>query len=96
MIVRWGLRELPDVLAHLGVERPLLVAGRRWGSLQLPVEPAARWAHRSAFRAGKDASRKARAATKTDASNGSCLEGGASAECMGDATGERGAVEPPA
>ena len=44
MIVRWGLRELPDVLAQLGVERPLLVAGERWASLQLPVEPAARWA----------------------------------------------------
>ena len=30
MIVRWGLAELPAVLAELGVQRPLLVASERW------------------------------------------------------------------
>ena len=30
MIVRWGLHELPTVLADVGVERPLLVASPRW------------------------------------------------------------------
>ncbi|HEX6663182.1 MAG TPA: iron-containing alcohol dehydrogenase, partial [Gaiellaceae bacterium] len=44
MIVRWGLAELPAVLRDLGIERPLLVAGRRWAGLQLAVAPAARWA----------------------------------------------------
>jgi maleylacetate reductase len=37
LIVRWGLDELPGVLAELGVERPLLVTTRRWTDLDLPV-----------------------------------------------------------
>ena len=41
MIVRWGLDELPEVLAELGIERPLLVASERWSSLDLP--PRRRW-----------------------------------------------------
>jgi maleylacetate reductase len=39
--VRWGLGELPGVLAQLGIEGPLLVASRRWDHLELPAE--ARW-----------------------------------------------------
>jgi maleylacetate reductase len=41
MIVRTGLEELPGLLDDLGVERPLLVAGRRWDVLAIPA--AARW-----------------------------------------------------
>ena len=41
MIVRWGLNALPEVLAELGIERPLLVASERWSSLDLPA--AASW-----------------------------------------------------
>jgi maleylacetate reductase len=41
VIVRWGLEELPGVLAEVGVERPLLVAGPRWDALAIPA--AARW-----------------------------------------------------
>jgi maleylacetate reductase len=41
VIVRWGLEELPGVLADVGVERPLLVAGSRWDALVIPA--AARW-----------------------------------------------------
>jgi Iron-containing alcohol dehydrogenase len=41
VIVRWGLDELPPLLAELGVERPFLVAGERWSRLELPA--AARW-----------------------------------------------------
>ncbi|MEX0817333.1 MAG: iron-containing alcohol dehydrogenase [Gaiellales bacterium] len=37
MIVRWGLEELPSVLAEAGIERPLLVASERWRELDLPV-----------------------------------------------------------
>ncbi|HYM63610.1 MAG TPA: iron-containing alcohol dehydrogenase [Gaiellaceae bacterium] len=37
MIVRWGLDELPGVLAELGVGRPLLVTTPRWTRLDLPV-----------------------------------------------------------
>src|SRR5919106_543963 len=40
MIVRWGLAELPRVLAELGSERPLLVTSERWRDLDLPVERA--------------------------------------------------------
>jgi len=56
VIVRWGLGELPGLLAELGVERPLLVASRRWDELGLPQ--AARWdevpSHRIEAPAGVD------------------------------------------
>jgi maleylacetate reductase len=41
VIVRWGLDELPGVLDEVGVERVLLVAGRRWDALAIPA--ASRW-----------------------------------------------------
>jgi maleylacetate reductase len=41
VIVRWGLAELPGVLSELGIERPFLVASRRWDDLAVPA--AARW-----------------------------------------------------
>ena len=37
MIVRWGLGELPGVLAQVAVERPLLVTSERWRDLELPA-----------------------------------------------------------
>jgi maleylacetate reductase len=37
VIVRWGLNALPEVLAEVGSEKPLLVTSRRWDSLELPV-----------------------------------------------------------
>jgi len=40
VIVRWGLDELPELLAELGVERPLLVASPRWSP---PVDVAGVW-----------------------------------------------------
>lgn len=40
MIIRWGLDELPDLLAELGVARAFLIASDRW---QLDVPHAARW-----------------------------------------------------
>src|SRR4051794_32143692 len=43
MIVRWGLRELPTVLAELRIGEPLLVASDRWSERPLPLQPAARW-----------------------------------------------------
>ena len=36
MIVRFGLAELPDVLAELGIEHPFLIAAPRWDALELP------------------------------------------------------------
>jgi len=41
VIVRWGLRELPDLLGQLGIERPFLIASERWSNLDLPA--AGRW-----------------------------------------------------
>jgi maleylacetate reductase len=41
VIVRWGLGELPQLLAELGIRRPFLVAGRRWD--HLGIDAAARW-----------------------------------------------------
>jgi maleylacetate reductase len=43
LIVRWGLAELPRVLAELRIGRPLLVASDRWADSHLGVRPAARW-----------------------------------------------------
>ena len=43
MIVRWGLAELPRVLAELRIGRPLLIASERWADRHLGVRPAARW-----------------------------------------------------
>ncbi len=43
MIVRWGLDSLPQACSDAGVSSPLLVASPRWDSLQLRVDPAARW-----------------------------------------------------
>jgi maleylacetate reductase len=37
MIVRWGLASVRDVLAELGVERPLLITTARWDAVALPV-----------------------------------------------------------
>jgi maleylacetate reductase len=43
VIVDWGLGSLPQACAAAGVALPLLVASPRWDSLELPVEPVARW-----------------------------------------------------
>jgi maleylacetate reductase len=43
VIVHWGLDSLPEASAEAGVSSPLLVASPRWDSLELPLEPAARW-----------------------------------------------------
>ena len=43
MIVRWGLRELADVLDEGEVRNPLLVASPRWFGEALPIPSAARW-----------------------------------------------------
>ncbi len=56
MIVRWGLEGLPGLLGELGIERPLLVASRRWNGLGL--DTAARWdeipSHRTEVPLGVD------------------------------------------
>jgi maleylacetate reductase len=41
VIVRWGLRELPGLLAELEIERPFLIASERWSDLDVPS--AGRW-----------------------------------------------------
>jgi maleylacetate reductase len=43
MIVRWGLWQLPAVLAELRIGHPLLVASERWTDKQLPIRADARW-----------------------------------------------------
>jgi maleylacetate reductase len=56
VIVRWGLAELPSVLAEVGVERPFAVGSDRWRRLELPH--AAWWSevpsHRVEVPAGVD------------------------------------------
>jgi maleylacetate reductase len=41
VIVRWGLGELPGLLAELEIERPFLIASDRWTELDLPS--SGRW-----------------------------------------------------
>jgi maleylacetate reductase len=43
MIVRWGLRGLPGVLAELRIGKPLLIASDRWNDTRLEIRPVARW-----------------------------------------------------
>jgi maleylacetate reductase len=43
VIVHWGLDSLPAACAEAGTSAPLLVASPRWDSLELRVDPAARW-----------------------------------------------------
>jgi maleylacetate reductase len=67
--VRWGLGELPGLLAELGVERPYLVAGPRW---EPPVEVVGRWSE-------VPSERIADAAKATDTADGLLAVGGGSA-----------------
>ncbi|HEY3462320.1 MAG TPA: iron-containing alcohol dehydrogenase [Gaiellaceae bacterium] len=78
MIVRWGLGLLPEACAAAGVASPLLVASRRWDSLRLPLEPAARWQEVPSDRVG-DAVAAARGA------DGVLAVGGGSAIDLGKA-----------
>ena len=41
MIVRWGLDELPGLLAEVGIRQPFAIASERWTQLDLPV--VGRW-----------------------------------------------------
>jgi len=43
VIVGWGLARLPDMLAQLRIEEPLLVASERWAGTNLGVRTATRW-----------------------------------------------------
>jgi len=52
VIVRWGLRELPNVLAELRIARPLLVASDRWSDANVDIRPAARWTEVPSTRIG--------------------------------------------
>jgi maleylacetate reductase len=78
MIVRWGLDELPGMLTELDVSAPLLVAGARWDSLELPFEPHAHWTEVPSHRVD-DAAAQARGA------NGVVALGGGSAIDLGKA-----------
>lgn len=57
MIVRWGLDELPGLLAELGIERPLLVASERWAGDVLPFEASDRWTEVPSSRVAEAAER---------------------------------------
>jgi len=52
VIVRWGLDELPGVVAELGIARPLLVASERWSPEDLPVDVAGVWSEVPSDRIG--------------------------------------------
>jgi maleylacetate reductase len=67
--VRWGLGELPGLLAELGIERPYLVASPRW---EPPVEVVGRWSE-------VPSERIADAAKATDTADGLLAVGGGSA-----------------
>jgi len=70
MIVRWGLEELPGVLAEAGIERPFLVASDRWDHLDLPA--GGRWSEVPSHRIDD-------AAEATEGCDGLLVAGGGSA-----------------
>jgi maleylacetate reductase len=72
LIVEWGLGSLPEACAQAGVSSPLLVAGPRWDSLDLPVEPVARWSEVPSDRIGE-------AVASAGAADGVLAVGGGSA-----------------
>jgi maleylacetate reductase len=43
MEVRWGLRELGPLLGEIGIERPFLVASKRWSRESVPVDVLGVW-----------------------------------------------------
>jgi maleylacetate reductase len=67
--VRWGLGELPGLLAELGIERPYLVASPRW---EPPVDVVGRWSE-------VPSERIADVAKATDKADGLLAIGGGSA-----------------
>ena len=70
MIVRWGLEELPGVLAEAGIERPFLLASDRWAHLDLPAN--GRWSEIPSDRIDD-------AAAESKGSDGLLVVGGGSA-----------------
>ena len=69
MKVRWGLDQLPGLLAELNIERPFLVAGPRW---EPPVDVVGRWSEVPSERIGE-------AAAATGGADGLLAVGGGSA-----------------
>jgi maleylacetate reductase len=67
--VRWGLGELPGLLAELGLAKPFLVASPRW---EPPVDVAGRWSEVPSDRIDK-------AASATEGADGLLAIGGGSA-----------------
>jgi maleylacetate reductase len=67
--VRWGLDQLPGLLAELSIDRPFLVAGSRW---EPPVEVTGRWSEVPSHRIDE-------AAAATEGADGLLAIGGGSA-----------------
>jgi maleylacetate reductase len=78
VIVHWGLPSVSEACAQAGVSAPLLVASPRWDSLELPVEPAARWQEVPSDRIGE-------AAAEGRGADGVLAVGGGSAIDLGKA-----------
>ncbi|MGB2953220.1 MAG: iron-containing alcohol dehydrogenase [Gaiellaceae bacterium] len=70
MIVRWGLGELPAALDELGIERPFVVASKRWSNLDLPADR--RWSE-------VPTDRIANVSRRAEGSDGLVVVGGGSA-----------------
>ena len=71
MNVRWGLAELPGLLADLGLERPFLVASPRW---EAPVEVAGEWREVPSDRVGEAAGRARGADSLLAVGGGSAID----------------------
>jgi maleylacetate reductase len=78
VIVRFGLDALTEVLDELEIERPMLVAGPRWGALELPITAVGAWHEVPSERIDD-------AAVEAEASDGLVALGGGSAIDLGKA-----------
>jgi len=69
--VRWGSAELPGLMADLGLERPYLVASRRW---EAPVEVTGEWREVPSDRVGEAAGRARGADSVLAVGGGSAID----------------------
>lgn len=91
MIVRWGLSELPAVLAEAAIERPLVVATPRWAELsdRLPLSQGARLFDGVRAHAPVETVEEAVAAAVAAGADGLLAVGGGSAIDTGKAVSAR-------
>ncbi len=74
MIVRWGLDELPAVIAEVGGSAPFFVRSKRWADLELGIADAGTWDEVPSARIADAAAAAAAAGSIVAAGGGSAID----------------------